>query len=251
MKGSASKESSISTKIIIILLVISLGINTYLLIHKRSAITSSKTVTIANSDQKIKDIEQYLDTISSSYIADEQELAKENNLPSWGCGPSSYALAKILNKKFFNNTLVIDASYNNKNPYEIIERFGLAQGKNALIDHAWLEIYFQDKFLFIDPSIGQFGKVTGIAYQVFTVGQSDLKDILKTKYNIEDVRLSLLVPKVVNRIPVSQEPYPGMTINQNDINYFLQVVEDRNNVNDGIEPDEWQSWVSILTDKYL
>jgi hypothetical protein len=214
--------------------------------------TTIKTPYVVDDvDQKIKDIKNYLDSITPSYMADEQMLAKEHNLPSWGCGPSSYAMAKIINRKFFDDQLIIDASYNNNNPYEIIERFGLAQDGNNVVDHDWLEIYFKDKFLFVDPSIGQFGKINRIAYQVFNVGEPDVSDILKTKYGIEDVRLSLLIPKIINRVPIDQNPYPGMTISPEFVNYFLVVLEDRNNVNDGIEPADWREWVSFLTNKYF
>jgi hypothetical protein len=232
-------------------LLVSVGLNVYLFLHKPDNSAPKTAYVVNDMDAKIKDIESYLDSISSSYMADEQRLAAQENLPSWGCGPSSYALAKIINKKFFDDNLIINASYNNKNTYEIIERFGLADDGTKVVDHAWLEIYFKDKFLFIDPSIGQFGKINKIAYQIFTVGQSDIQNILKTKYGIEDVRLSLLVQKVVNRIPVDQPPYPGMTIAQQSINYFLIALEDRNSVNDGIEPAEWQNWVSFLMNKYI
>ena len=234
---------------IIIILIMLVGSNVYLLMHQPKG---DSLYVVDNSDQKVKDIENYLDSISSTYLLDEQTLAKQENLLAWGCGPSSYALAKIINKKFFDNKLVINASYNNsQNPYEIVERFGLAQNGQQLVDHAWLEIYFKDKFLFVDPTIAQFGKINKIAYQVFTIGQSDLQDILKTQYNIDDIRLSILVPKVINRIPADQPPYPGTTISEGSIGYFLKTVEDRNSVNEGIEPAEWVNWVSFLTNKYI
>ncbi len=105
--------------------------------------------------------------------------------------------------------------------------------------------------MFVDPSIGQFGKINKIAYQVFDIGETDTGDILKTKYGLEDIRLSILVPKVINRFPLSAEPYPGINIAENDIGYFLKVLEFRNEVNDAIEPVEWKNWVSFLTNKYL
>ena len=214
----------------------------------------SKYTNISYTDEernnKIKEIETYLDSISSSYVEDVQTLAKNNDIPSWGCGPSSYALAKILNKKFFNNQLVIDASYNNNNKYEIIERFSLAQKGNTVGDHAWLEIYMGDKFLFIDPTIGQFNGIPKIAYEVFNAGDSTITDSLKQKYGIDDIRLSLLVPKVINRIPAAANPYPGVTIDKDYISYFLQVMDYRNQVNDGIEPAGWKGWVDTLFEKY-
>lgn len=253
------KESSINkprkntlTWIIFILLGFLMVSNTYLLIDKsKDDYKPKEDYRVLNSDKKIEEIKNYLDSISPSYIEDVKALAKERGIPSWGCGPSSYALALIINKKFFDNNLVIDASYNNNNPYEIIERFSIAQSGEKIVDHAWLEIYFNDKFLFIDPTIGQFGKINKISYRVFNVGQSNISDILKKDYGIEDVRLSLLLQKVINRIPVYQDPYPGMTIGEESVGYFLKVLEDRNNVNDGIEPPEWKDWVNHLTSKYL
>ncbi len=237
---------------IIIMFIILVGFDVYLLLHIKENKTAQNHYVVDNPDQKIKEIENYLDSISSSYISDVQILAKQRNLPSWGCGPSSYALAKIIDQKFFNNQLIINASYNNKEPNEIIERFGLVvSDKKNLDDHAWLEIYLQDKFLYIDPTIGQFGKINKIAYQVFSIGDTNLQKTLKTNYGIEDVRISLLVPKVINRIPVSQEPYPGITIKPDAISYYLEALEYRNSVNDGIEPIDWKPWVSFLMDKYL
>jgi hypothetical protein len=238
-------------KFIIILLILSLGSNVYLLTHRQMVSTSVSSYKVSDPDKTIKEIEAYLDSISDSYIKDEQFLAKENKISSWGCGPSSYALAKIINKKFFDDKLVIDASYNNKDPYEIIERFSLAIDNNQYNDHGWLEIYLGDKFLFVDPSIGQFGKIHKIAYQIFDVEDPNIKSTLKSNYNIEDVRLSLLIPKAINRIPTSQEPYPGMTIRPDSLDYYLKILEDRNSVNDGIEPADWKDWVSFLTNKYL
>lgn len=204
-------------------------------------------------DAKILEIESYLDSISPSYITNVQALAKANDLPSWGCGPSSYALAKILNKKFFDNELTISASYNNNidNDYQIIERFSLAQKGEAIGDHAWLEIYMGDKFIFIDPTIGQFGKINKIAYQVFDTGNPDISDLLRKEYGIDDIRLSLLIPKVINRVPASADPYPGITIDKNYISYFLQVMDNRNQVNEGIMPQEWKVWVDALYNKYI
>jgi len=253
MEGLRKSPAKSWIELIMIVLAVLMGINIYLFFHisNSSSNTDNNLYVIDNPDQKIKDIENYLDSISTSYLADEQFLMNKNHWISWGCGPSSYALAKIINKKFFDDKLTISASYNSKSQYEIVERFGLAQKEATIIDHGWLEIYLKDQFLFIDPTIGQFGKINKIAYQVFTVGQPDLQDILEKEYGIKDVRLSILVPKVINRIPKSQEPYPGMTIDESAIGYFLKALEDRNSVNDGVEPAEWHSWVSFLTNKYL
>lgn len=251
------KKKEKNIKIIFIISNIVLIIfNVYLLLsHKNTNTESTRSkyknisYTVEERNTKIKEIETYLDSISSSYIVDVQTLAKARNLPSWGCGPSSYALAKILNKKFFDDQLIVDASYNNNN-YEIVERFSLVQQENAVGDHSWLEIYMGDKFLFIDPTIGQFGKIHKITYQVFDVGDPTIADSLKKQYGIVDIRLSLLVPKVINRIPTSANPYPGVTIDKNFIGYFLRVTENRNQVDEGSEPEEWKDWVDMLFDKY-
>ncbi len=254
------KKTEKNLKIIFIITnVLLILFNVYFLFSHKSTNTGpsrSKYNDISYTEEernnKIKEIETYLDSISSSYIADVQALAKARGLPSWGCGPSSYALAKILNKRFFDDELSIGASYvnNNNNDYEIIERFSLAQKDNIIADHAWLEIYMGDKFLFIDPTIGQFGKIDKIAYQVFDAGDPTIADSLKKQYGIDDIRLSLLVQKVVNRIPVSANPYPGTTIDKNFISYFLGVMESRNQVSEGVEPKDWKDWVDTLFNKY-
>ena len=208
-----------------------------------------------DDDAKIKEIEQYLDTISPQFLSDVQALAEQEHLPSWGCGPSSYSLAKILNKKFFDNQLTLDASYDN-HPYEIVERFGFALGNPLAekgvsgVDHAWLEIYFNNRFLFIDPTVGQFGKIHKIAYEVFSIGSQNISKELLDKYGIEDVRLKLIVRKLVNRVPADQTPYPGMSLSPSTADYYLQLVKDRDEVDAGNMPSTWGHWVEIFTKKY-
>lgn len=246
-----SKNITTVTWLILIALAISIGLNVYILFRLPSVPKAKNVYTVTDIDQKIKDIESYLDTISPSYLADEQSLAKQQNIPSWGCGPSSYALAKIINKKFFNDQLDIGAAYKSDYPFQIVERFSFAGDGSSVVDHAWIEIYLKDKFVYIDPTIGQFGKINKIAYQVFNVNQSDISDVLLKNYGIRDVRLTLLVPKVINRIPKDQPPYPGATISDDTINYFLKSLDERNMVNDGVEPPEWHDWVTFLTNKYF
>jgi hypothetical protein len=180
-----------------------------------------------------------------------QALAKEYDIPSWGCGPTSYALADILNKKFFRGALVTDVTYDG-HPYEIVERFRFSQtDKKDGVDHAWLELYFHNKMLFIDPTIGQFGKINSIAYHEFSATDPILSAELKDMYGIIDARLSLLVQKAIDRTPKSQEPYPGIAINPGQMDYYLAAYEDRNIVAHGQMPDSWAKWVSALRNKYL
>ena len=232
-------------------LVLSLGVNVFeYILYKNAVVPPPSSDLSIDADIIIPQIESYIDSISTPYIADEQFLANQYQVPSLGCGPSSYALAKIINKKFFNNRLKIVASYKAGDTYEIVERFGFAQGKTATIDHAWLEIYFKDKFLFIDPTVSQFGKINHMTYEVFTVGDPTISKTLQDKYGIIDIRLSILVQKVINRIPKEQEPYPGSTIEPSVIEYYIDALQDRNDVDAGIEPDDWKGWVATLLDTY-
>lgn len=240
-----NKKLSIS---IIVLLVLSVGVNVWVLnTWKRP----QRAVSVADIDGTITTIERYLDSISTDYVADARALASEHNVPSWGCGPTSYALAHIINEKFLDGAFPIKAAYDRNQPYQIVERFGLATHNGETGDHNWLEIYFQDKMLFIDPTNGQFGGDPKIVYQVFTVGDPKLGKTLQDKYHIVDVRLSLLVPKVVNRISVNQDPYPGLTIESDDLDYYLKALDVRNEVNDGIDPPEWKEWTDYLIGKYI
>jgi hypothetical protein len=137
-----------------------------------------------------------------------------------------------------------------------VERFGFALGNPLAekgvsgVDHAWLEIYFNNRFLFVDPTVGQFGKIDKIAYEVFSVGSQDVGQELLSKYGIEDVRLKLIVKKLVNRIPADQAPYPGMSLSPSTADYYLQLVKDRDDVDAGNMPLAWERWVSTLTSKY-
>ena len=48
---------------------------------------------------KVAEITSWLDQISPNFIKDLETMVKKNHAPSWGCGPTSYALAKIINKR--------------------------------------------------------------------------------------------------------------------------------------------------------
>ena len=116
--------------IAILVLLASLSTNAYLFYliknPKQGTKDISKNLNI-NAGQSISQIEGYLDSISPNYVADVQTLAKADDIPSWGCGPSSYSLAKIIDQRFFQNKLPIAALYNSDTAqqYEIVERFGL------------------------------------------------------------------------------------------------------------------------------
>ncbi len=226
----------------------------YLFYHGRAAasgeIGNAANLPI-NNRQAISQVESYLDSISSGYVNDVKYLGQEYNLPSWGCGPSAYSLARILDKKFFAGRLTIHASYDGNEPYQIIERFGFhSDDKKNIVDHAWLEIYFNDKFLFVDPTLGQFGGVNKIVYQLFTVGDPNISINLLNQYGIVDIRLGLLLEKAVNRLPASEEPYPGSFIAQNVLDYYISAYDDRNDVNNGKEPASWHDWDQYLLSRY-
>ena len=87
-------------------------------------------------------------------------------------------------------------------------------------------------------------------YQEFAVGDQTVSKVLLDKYGIMDVRFATLMHKIINRIPTEQEPYPGMTIDPASMSYYVDVLEYRDLVNEGIEPDNWKSWVAILMKKF-
>ena len=86
---------------------------------------------------KIELIRNYVNSISDDFMKDVEMLAKDKNLVSWGCGPSSFAIASIIDRKFFDNNLGIDSLYD-KEPVELIERFGFIQS-NYLVDDKVIE----------------------------------------------------------------------------------------------------------------
>ena len=241
---------TISFKVFIIVVVSILSIGGYFVSREKSV---PKGVMTVDDLTKIESIRSYISSISDDFTKDVQALAKENKVPSWGCGPSSYALAQLINRKFFANDLMVDVLYDNE-PYEVIERFGLVEfvdGKEKTTgDHAWVEVYIKNKILFIDPTIAQYGKVSGIAFEAFNVGDPSIKSILKDKYGVIDNRVTILLRKVLNKIPIDQPPYPGMGIDPNYLAYFKNVVELRNTVSIGREPDSWSKWTDYLVGKY-
>lgn len=203
--------------------------------------------------QKIENIRKYVNSISDDFMTDIKTLAKKDNLTSWGCGPSSYALAAIINKKFFDNQLTVHALYDYE-PYEITERFGFVQPDNSvddsIIDHAWIEIYIKNKMLYIDPTVARYQKTKKIVFEEFELGQPDIKKILKEKYGVIDNRLSILLTKIYNNIPVDEAPYNGMTIDTASLPHYQQILKVRNTVSLGREPVKWKDWIDYLTSRY-
>ncbi len=209
-----------------------------------------KPYTIENTDQKIKEVETYLDSISPSFIQDVQLLAKEEDLPSWGCGPASFSMAKILNKKFFDNKLPIHAFKTPALPLEIVQPFGLEQTGHNITDHSWLEIYINDKVLFVDPTIGQFGKINHIAYEEFNK-DTDMQIVLESKYNyIRNIMLGDLIQKIIAKAPYDVNLYHGNIFSEKDLPYLRGMLEVQNSVDNGIQPAEYDHWVEFLTNKY-
>jgi len=247
------KKESIIAAIAVAALLLSIANTAWPIIAMHRQKTEQRFL-LADDDKKINEIESYLDAISPELINTVQALAEENKVPSWGCGPSSYALAKILNKKFFDDKLPIGATYHG-NSHEIVERFSFAfkdladKNNSPMVDHAWLEIYFNNRFLYVDPTIGQFGNYNKIEYQLFNVGDPGISTTLLEKYGLADIRLKTLVQKVVNRVPAAQEPYPGISLSPSTIDYYLQSVQERDAVDSGHEPLEWKSWVDALSKK--
>ena len=249
-----SGKSRILTASLAALLVLSVAGNAYLIfqlwkVQEQIVPKTAQSLNI-NADQVTSDIERYVTSVSPSYVGDVRTLAAKNNLQSWGCGPASYSLAKIIDQKFFGNKLAIVAAYNSKDPYQIVERFGFHQDGDSVTDHAWLEIYMGNKFLFVDPTIGQFNGSTNIAYQVFNVSDKNISQELKDGYGIADMRMSLLVQKAIDRVPATQQPYPGYALEPGTLDYYLQAYDDRNDVNEGKQPPGWDSWVQYLVPKY-
>jgi len=234
-----------------ILLLASIAFNSWQFIkyRKPEVLLPLQGVNI-NTNQSISQIEAYLVSITPSYMQDEQTLAKQAGIPSWGCGPSSYALAVILNKKFFNDKLPINASYESNEPYQIVELFSLHEQNNEIADHNWLEIYYKDQFLYVDPSIAQFGYINKIAYQEFNVSDPNISNELQSAYGIVDLRIGLLLNKAIDRVPAADNPYPGVAIDPTLIGYYTQIYDDRNDVEDHKVPSDWVNWVNFLVNKY-
>lgn len=207
----------------------------------------------SDDKKKIADIETYVNSISAGLTTDVPQLAAQYQIPSWGCGPTSYAVAKMIDHKFFNDTVLIGVGYENQ-PYEIDERFGFSkipvEGKDTTGDHAWVEVYIKNKILFIDPTIAQYGHVSGIVMHTFDVGDPDFKSYLLNQYGVVDDRMSKLVQKSVNKIPADQQPYPGFLIDPAYLSYFQHVLTLRDQVNVNQEPQEWVPWVDFLIKKY-
>lgn len=246
----SEKQLGTIQKIAIIVLAVVVIADNVIIFGKFDFLSKEQPDLNVNEQKLIDGIESYLNQISKEYVSDVRALANKYKIRSWGCGPSSYALAKIIDKKFFNNTLGIDASYGN-HPIELVLRFGFALSSNGNGgDHTWLELYVKNKMLFIDPTVGQFGKGDTIAYKEFDLGDPGIGSYLKDHYNIIDDRLSLVVRKYINRIPASQEPYPGISIDPADADYYIAVLNARNEVESGQEPVDWKEWVTTLTEKY-
>ena len=247
MKMSIPDKISFKFFVLILSGLIILCFYLFISMHKNRDVTSYE------NNKKIESIRKYVNSISTDFLNDVGALAKKENLTTWGCGPSSYALASLINKKFFDNKLTVHVLYDNE-PEEITERFGFVQFKegdeNSVIDHAWIEIYMKNKLIYIDPTVAKYGKVKEIAFEIFDVGQPDIKKILKEKYGIIDNRLSLVMAKIYNNIPVDQPPYKGMALDQDSLPQYEKILKVRNTVSLGREPITWKNWIEYLVTKY-
>ena len=65
-----------------------------------------------------------------------------------------------------------------------------------------------------------------------------------------DARLSVLMRKVLNHLPVKEVPYPGLDIDPNDLDYYEGVLILRNTVSLGKEPISWKPWVDYFMARY-
>lgn len=129
-------------------------------------------------------IQDYLNGISPSvvYTCDLWAMTHQSN--SWLCGPTSYAVAKELNRRFFSDQLPICSS--RLYPNCIVIRLGvfrspLGLGHYVPTEHVWVEVYWHGQILFVDPTYAQFDRQGSMAYAWFVEGDKTSMDVVEFK----------------------------------------------------------------------
>ena len=134
--------------------------------------------------------------------------ARENNWPTWLCGPTSFAVARHMNHEFFNDKLSVTASHTEEDHIELI--FGavyvpIGDGGYRCGDHCWIQIYWKDLIIFVDPTYSQLDNLDKIVFAWFYDNQDGwvemerFKDILRLTDNQTSILKDISCPEEYTR----------------------------------------------------
>lgn len=112
----------------------------------------------------------YLRQIETPLIGNLKEWATAHNWPAWLCGPTSYALAREMDDRFFGGELPITGTPSSGDCIVIVAgvvRIPEGGGACRLEDHAWIEIHWRGLRVFVDPTYSQFDHQGSIPFAWF------------------------------------------------------------------------------------
>ena len=111
--------------------------------------------------------------------------AKENGHPTWLCGPTSYALADALNRKYFESKLpIVLDRLPGPDCIQIVLGVALVptgSGDYRVMDHVWIQIYWRNLIIMVDPTFSQFDNLDRVVFAWFDdndSGQEELRIFL-------------------------------------------------------------------------
>ena len=115
-------------------------------------------------------MDAYCEAVSPGLCAELDRWATENNWPTWLCGPTSYALAVELDRRFFDGELPIVATPTGGDC--IVIKLALLQtplggGQYHTGDHVWIEIHWRGLVMVVDPTITRTDGLRSICFAWF------------------------------------------------------------------------------------
>jgi len=115
-------------------------------------------------------MDAYCEAVSPGLCAELDRWAAENDWPTWLCGPTSYALAVELDRRFFDGELPIVAEPTGGDC--IVLKLALLQtplggGRYFTGDHVWIEIHWRGLVMIVDPTITRTDGLRSICFAWF------------------------------------------------------------------------------------
>ena len=108
--------------------------------------------------QKLQRMDDTFHAISPHLSAYCRDWAKKNDWPTWLCGPTSFAIARYTNHRFFSDTLPITTQYMKQDHIQLMVGavyVPTGDGNYRVGDHVWIEVYWDNLIIFIDPTYSQ------------------------------------------------------------------------------------------------
>lgn len=119
---------------------------------------------------RLEAMEAYAEDVSPGLCAELDRWATERGWPTWLCGPTSWAMATELDRRFFAGELPIVATPTGGDC--IVMRLGVARtplggGQYHYTEHVWIEIHWRGLIILVDPTYSQFDRLNTVVFAWF------------------------------------------------------------------------------------